>query len=132
MDKQEVGKIGESLATKYLDDNGYAIVDRNFEFRKKGIKYGELDIVAKKDDIFVFVEVKTSKMSEKQKARGNASGFLPQDRVSFKKKKYIIKTAEFWLAKNKMPMNTKWRIDVIGIQLDFQTRKARLTHIKEI
>lgn len=48
------GKHGEELAAVYLQAQGYQIVFRNFYS-----KYGELDIVAKKNNLLVFVEVKT-------------------------------------------------------------------------
>ena len=52
--KQKIGEFGEDLACDYLKRKGYDIVDRNVKN-----SYQEIDIVAKKDDIFVFVEVKT-------------------------------------------------------------------------
>jgi putative endonuclease len=50
------GKEGEVKAVEYLEHNGYVILDRNFIAHKQ---LGEVDIVAKKNDIIVFVEVKT-------------------------------------------------------------------------
>ena len=54
--RQEIGKWGEILACKYLEENNYRIVERNFLCRQ-----GEIDIVAKdsKKKELVFIEVKT-------------------------------------------------------------------------
>lgn len=52
--KDDLGRRGEDLATQFLVDLGYAIIDRNW--RARG---GELDIVAQDADTTVFVEVKT-------------------------------------------------------------------------
>ena len=52
--RHETGKIGEDLATKYLENLGYTIVERNFV-----AKQGEIDIIAKDKQELVFVEVKT-------------------------------------------------------------------------
>jgi len=62
--KKRLGKIGETLACEYLLNHHYTIVERNFQKR-----YGELDIIAVKDKILVFVEVKTgtSKLNNQQK-----------------------------------------------------------------
>ena len=122
MNNQEVGKFGEDIATKYLRKKGYRILDRNFEFRAAGRKKGELDIIAKKRGIIIFVEVKTLDNQEQ--------AFAPEDKVDFKKKKSIVKTAEFWLLKNKIPLESKYQIDVISIRLDFQTRKAKISHFQ--
>lgn len=54
--KKEIGDLGENAAAKYLKKNGYKILGRNY--RKK---YGEIDIIAEKDDSIAFVEVKTRK-----------------------------------------------------------------------
>lgn len=52
--KDDLGRHGEDLATQFLADLGYAIIERNW--RTRG---GELDIVAQDADTTVFVEVKT-------------------------------------------------------------------------
>lgn len=120
MNNQETGKMGEKIAVKYLRKKGYRILDRNFEFRVAGRKKGELDIVVKKRGVVSFVEVKTLDNREET--------FAPEDKIDFKKKKSIIKTAEFWLLKNKIPLQSKYQIDIVSVKLDFQTRKAKVSH----
>ncbi|MBR5789148.1 MAG: YraN family protein, partial [Lachnospiraceae bacterium] len=56
MNKRIVGAGKELLATKLLEYNGYSIVAKNFR-----CKMGEVDIIAKKDQYIVFVEVKYRK-----------------------------------------------------------------------
>ena len=51
-----VGEIGEKIANKYLVENGYQIIKKNFR-----CKQGEIDIIAKDKNEIVFVEVKTRK-----------------------------------------------------------------------
>ena len=51
--KRTIGADKEQLAARYLDDNGYTVLERNFRN-----KTGEIDIIAKKDNYIVFVEVK--------------------------------------------------------------------------
>jgi putative endonuclease len=52
--KQEIGKLGEDKAADFLVNNGYLILERNWRYKK-----AEIDIICKKDNILIFVEVKT-------------------------------------------------------------------------
>lgn len=53
VNKRAAGADKEQLAARYLVDNGYTVLERNFRN-----KTGEIDIIAKKDNYIVFVEVK--------------------------------------------------------------------------
>ena len=52
VNKRAAGADKEQLAARYLVDNGYTVLERNFRN-----KTGEIDIIAKKDNYIVFVEV---------------------------------------------------------------------------
>ena len=52
-----LGKKGEDMVTGFLMKNGHTILKRNYLCR-----FGEIDIIAKKGDILLFVEVKTRKI----------------------------------------------------------------------
>lgn len=54
MNNQKIGALGEALAEAMLLEKGYRILSRNFRCR-----YGEIDIIASKNGVLVFVEVKT-------------------------------------------------------------------------
>lgn len=51
---QKIGEVGEKIAVKFLVKHGFSIIERNFS-----TKYGEIDIVARKDKILYLIEVKT-------------------------------------------------------------------------
>ncbi len=55
-----IGKIGENLAAKYLEKNGFKILQRNWQ-----AKFGEIDIIAQKDNTTYFIEIKTQYKSSK-------------------------------------------------------------------
>jgi putative endonuclease len=121
MDKKGIGNFGERVAENYLKKNGYQILDRNFVFRiPENPQKGEIDIVAKKGDTISFIEVKTLKRKE---------GFLPEDKVNFSKRKKLRVAAESWLMKNKVPLNSKWQIDVISIKID-SGKKVKIDHFE--
>jgi putative endonuclease len=109
MNTKIIGARGERIAAEHLKNKGYKILEKNYFLRAiHGPKIAEIDIVAKKRDYFVFVEVKTIKANSK---------FLAQDKVNEVKKWKIAKAAEMWLIKNKIPLDSKWQIDVIAIEL---------------
>ena len=115
--KRKLGDVGEGIAVGYLEKAGYRILERNYQK-----PWGEIDIIAKKDqNSIVFVEVKTRK---------SISGYFPEENVNFKKQRKIIRTAQTYLAEKEYPPKTIWQIDVIAVELDEQTRKANLKHIK--
>ena len=120
---KEIGKIGEDIAVKYLKKKKYRILGRNFEERIGSLKMGEIDIIAKKENLVIFCEVKTLS-SEK--------GFSPEDKVNFKKRETIAKVAEIWLTKHNISLDSQWQIDVVSIVLDFNNRQAKIKHFKNI
>ena len=101
-DNLTIGARGEELATAYLRDQRYTILERNF--RCKG---GEVDIVARDGKTLVFVEVKTR--------RSDAYG-VPQLAVTPFKQRQISKAALTWLAKQRLT-DSPARFDVIAIVL---------------
>ena len=57
-ERKKIGSIGEKLASDYLEQIGYSILERNFRCR-----FGEIDIIACNSEYLVFCEVKTRKGS---------------------------------------------------------------------
>ena len=116
LDNQELGKIGEELAAKYLAQNKYKIIQRNFR-----CKLGEIDIIAYdlKNKELVFFEVKT---------RSNFKSGRPSEAVTKIKKKHIVKAAEYYY-NYKSQRNKAIRFDVIEIV--FYKGKGMLNHIEK-
>ena len=100
--RQEIGKLGEKLATKYLEQLGYKIIERNFRCRQ-----GEIDIIAMYSGKLIFVEVKTRR-SEKY---GN-----PAEAVNGVKQKHMINAARYYLYKTGQE-NKFIRFDVVEVKL---------------
>lgn len=102
-EKVLLGRKGEEIAKKFLLDNSYQLIDQNFKF-----KNGEIDLIVKKDEYLVFVEVK---------ARTNTQYGNPEYSITKKKKAAIYRTAEYYLFKKELE-NVDCRIDVITILFD--------------
>ena len=129
MSTKIIGDLGEKIAERYLKRKGYEMLDKNYSFRISGNpQKGEIDIIAKKSGAIIFIEVKTSS----QKNGEQLSPFLPEDRVDFSKQRKLIKAAESWLMKNKIPLDSRWQIDIIAIIIDFNNKKAKVRHLKNV
>lgn len=89
-----VGLKAEEKAVEYLKDNGYSIIERNFHSR-----FGEIDIIAKKDDILHFFEVKYSK------------DYDAITRITPKKLHKIIKTIDYYIYKKNI--DSDYQIDAL-------------------
>ena len=113
--KKRIGNIGEELASKYLEKNGYTIDAMNFYS-----KYGEIDIVAKFEETIIFVEVKT---------RTNLLCGHPIESISYRKKNHLKNTARYYLFINKT-YNLDIRFDAIEVYL--KDHKYKINHIKDI
>lgn len=122
---KKLGELGEKLAENFLKKRGYKILDRNYISRfVSGPQRGEIDIIAKLGDVIVFVEVKA--LEDK--------GFFiaPEEKVDFSKQRKIEKMAESWLMEKKISFETPWQIDVIAVKINFESKKAKINHFKNV
>ncbi|MCB4743039.1 MAG: YraN family protein [Sulfurovum sp.] len=76
------GDTSEDLATRFLEQEGYIIIERNYFARK----LGEIDIVAQKDGVLHFVEVKSAK-----------ADFDPIYNMTFAKLRKVINSAHYYM-----------------------------------
>lgn len=97
-----LGKYGEFLAGEKLKSLGYKIIENNYT-----CKLGEIDLIAKDDDVLVFVEVKT---------RRNTSLGDAKDAVNAKKQRQISKVALYYM-QSKNLIGAKARFDVAAVIL---------------
>lgn len=100
MNTRTKGNIGEELAVKHLKKNGYKIIERNFTCH-----FGEIDIVAKHQNYYIFIEVKSRK---------SADFGLPRYAVNVRKQQTIIACAKWWLATHEL-MGSAVRFDVVEV-----------------
>ena len=95
----KTGTKGEDIAAEYLKNNGYTIIEKNWRSSHK-----EIDIIARKDNTIIFVEVKT---------RTSETFSLPEFTVSKRKIKLLISAANAYLSiKN---INEECRFDIITV-----------------
>lgn len=102
MNKRYIGNLYEDIAADYLKDNGFEILERNYK-----CKIGEIDIIALKDNIIRFIEIKYRK---------NSDYGYPIQAISKKKQIKIMKTAQWFIAERKISEDFGCSFDVISIQ----------------
>jgi putative endonuclease len=115
MDRQEVGKLGEKAARKFLKKRGYRIRETNFRCH-----HGEIDIIAQKKDYLVFVEVRT---------KSNLDFGTPEESITQAKKERLIASALTYTTTHQN-LPSLWRIDVVAIELDDKGKAKRIEHIE--
>lgn len=104
INRRHIGSLYEEMAVEYLLDNGYQIIKRNYY-----CKVGEIDIVAVKDNILCFIEVKYRK---------NSDYGYPTEAVTKDKQKRIRKCATWFLAEYNIADTICCSFDVIAIWAD--------------
>ncbi len=96
---KDIGAWGEEIAGKWLAERGYQIVARNV--RKP---YGEIDVIAKRGDVTIFIEVKTLTSSK---------DFFPEHNITARKREHMLACAEHYASENEID---HWQIDVMAIE----------------
>jgi putative endonuclease len=109
----EKGRKSEEIAIEYLIDHGYEILDTNFRYRQK-----EIDIISKKDNFLVIIEVKTKSFWSEEK---------PGDLVNFGKQQYLIEATEAYMMKKNIDLEV--RFDVIFVV--YKHEEIIIEHIED-
>jgi len=110
----DLGRKGEAMAKAHLEELGYDIMDENWTYGK-----AEIDIIAHKDRMLIFAEVKTR--------TGNSFG-EPEDFVDIRKQKLIAQAADEYIFV--MDHQGEVRFDIIAILFD-RDGSYRLNHIED-
>lgn len=117
----KVGQKGEDIVVKHLVKLGFEILDRNY--RKK---WGELDIVVKKDNIIHFVEVKT--VSHETKFEEN----FPEENVHYFKRKRLERAIKTYLAEKKITHETEFQVDIISALFNPETKESKIRILENV
>lgn len=110
-----LGQRGEAAAAEHLRAQNYEIIARNWR-----CAYGEIDLITRKDDLLVFVEVKTRRSADTESAFASISGT---------KRQKLIATVHHYLAELE-DTELLWRFDVIGIAFRQNTVIA-IDHVED-
>ena len=115
--RHDVGDWGEDIACNYLTKLGYLIVERNYYTR-----YGEIDIIARKDDQLFFIEVKT---------RTSTSYGLPEEAFTNLKQEHLFNSILVFL-EGHPDEKDNWQIDLISVEGKYLAQKPKITHFQNV
>ncbi|MFQ3619904.1 MAG: YraN family protein [Spirochaetales bacterium] len=113
MNTVSLGQQGEKAAARYLQQNGYTLLEQNFR-----LPWGEIDLIAKEGDVLVFVEVKSWRVHTEDQL-----GYS----INHSKKGKLVSLAKEYLRVHPEYAENPARFDVLFVQDD----PGRIIHYKD-
>ena len=114
--KLKIGRLGEKIAKHFLEGKGYKIIEQNYK-----TKYAEIDLVAKKGNELIFVEVRTKK----------GDNFVtPEETIDKRKLRKLWGNAKAYTVWKKW--QGPYRVDAICVVLRYNNTMERLNHYENI
>ena len=131
---QKIGEIGENIAARFLMKRGFSVLDRNYTK-----KWGEIDIVAEKDNKLYFIEVKSV-------SRETLNTFIPksyndsderyehrpEDNMHPWKLKRLSRTIQTYLLSKNIDEGKEWQVDLLVVYLCQKEKKAKVKVVSDI
>lgn len=124
----EIGKIGEDIASDWLVKKGFSIIERNYLK-----KWGEIDIVAHETNGKVhFVEVKTVSYETRDDLKRAVSygTWRPEENVHKSKQQRLSRAIQSWLIEH--PECDTWQIDIIAVRIIPDEKYAKVYYLENV
>ncbi len=115
-DHNDKGRQAETLALKFLQQQGLSHMQRNFS-----CKCGEIDLIMQDNEFLVFIEVRYRKKSH----YGH-----PLETINYAKQQKIIKTVQYFLMKHPQYSHMPCRIDAVAISSHSSTPAEQIDWVK--
>lgn len=120
-DEVKTGLLGESIACSFLESKGFSMIERNY--RKI---FGEIDVIAERDGVIHFVEVKA--VSREAGKAGEMIG--PAENIHDRKMRRVRNAAQAYIYGHKI--TGKWQIDALLIVLDRVAKTAKVELLENV
>ena len=108
--RQTMGRRAEAIARARLREIGYRVLEANYRSR-----YGEIDLVARHDGEYVFVEVRS---------KSARSAGQPEESITPRKRDHLVAAAQQYLQAHGADA-ADWRIDLVAIEFGVNGAVAR-------
>ena len=116
MSTKQDGDWGEALVEKYLSERGCRIVEREWRCR-----FGEIDLIAEKDGMLLFVEVKL---------RSNLRYGMPREYVTAKKQEKLRAAALLYLSMHGLDAPARFDVAEVYTDAHHSARSTRIEYIE--
>jgi putative endonuclease len=121
----EIGKIGEKITKEFLMKHGFHIITANYRTR-----YGEIDIVAKKDNKIRFVEVKSVKVRDFENLE--SLHVKPEDNLTGDKWRKFVTSVKLYLNNRGVSSETLWQLDLACVYINTETREGKVVLMENV
>lgn len=121
----EIGKIGEQITKTFLMKHGFSVLETNYR-----TKFGEIDIIAEKDNVLRFVEVKSVKVRDV--SHTDNLNVKPEDNLTRDKWFKLVTSVSIYLQHKNISSETKYQIDLACVYIDTETRQGRVVLIENV
>ncbi len=123
--KQTIGKKGEDLAAIFLQKQNYEILERNY-----WKKWGEIDLVADRNGVIHFIEVKT--VSRETVPEEGDDSYAPEDNIHPWKRQRLARTIETYLLERRIGEDRDWQVDSISIYINQAGEVLKIDQLEDI
>lgn len=120
----KLGKIGENIAKTFLMKHGFSYLESNYRTR-----YGEIDLIAEKDGILRFIEVKSIKVFS---FNYENIGISPEDNFTKIKETRVRLSAEVYMHHKNISQETRRQFDLACIYINPVTREGKVKYIQNV
>ncbi len=121
---QKIGEIGENAAVKFLVKHDFLILERNYTK-----KWGEIDIIAEKDNKLYFVEVKS--VSHNNVTHETLDKYNPEDNMHPWKLKRMARTIQTYLLDKRLD-EKEWQVDLFVVFLNLKDKTSKIEVVSDI
>lgn len=120
-----IGRVGERIASRFMENKGYSVLDRNYRQ-----KWGEIDLIVSDDKGICFIEVKSAMRNASQNLR--ESGFRPEENVHEYKIRRLNRAIQTYFTEKDIPTDVYWQLDLLVVVIDLETKRATVERIENI
>ncbi len=126
-EKRILGNLGEDICCKFLVSKGYEVIDRNY------LKpFGEIDVIARKEGIIHFIEVKSVSREIDRNVTYENNTYRAEDNVHPWKLQRLSKTMQSYLIEKNISHETGWQLDIIIVLIDKKNLISKVEMLENI
>lgn len=119
----EIGRIGEDITMKFLVKHGFKVIERNYR-----TNYGEIDIIAKSNDSYRFVEVKSIKVFDFNSI--STLKIRPEENLTKEKWRKLLVSIKLYLQNKEI--RKRWQVDLACVYINIDKREGMVKLLENI